>query len=168
MMAKFAQVGYGSKGDGIGKTENGYIYVVNDNVRTGATIYPSVIHAKSGKIFGTTGKVLGTTKQRTTETEKLEDQGKMAYIETGKQMGIQHVRGKEPGQWLPTFQKDKGTHDPVTGEYKAGIYEMASRGGNILLRQQQNAMAEISQSQKATKALETFESYSKKFMGGQE
>ena len=37
-MAKFALVGYGSDGRGVGRTEQGYTYVVNDNVRTGDTI----------------------------------------------------------------------------------------------------------------------------------
>lgn len=34
-MAKFATVGYGSQGQGMGKSGEGYTYVVNDNVRVG-------------------------------------------------------------------------------------------------------------------------------------
>ena len=48
-MAKFAQVGYGSQGQGLGRTTDGYTYVVYDNV-TGATltsnrVYKAVVNA---------------------------------------------------------------------------------------------------------------------------
>ena len=54
-MAKIALVGYGSKGNGIGKTDDGYAYVVNDNVRTGQTLQPVATNWRSGRQFVTTG-----------------------------------------------------------------------------------------------------------------
>lgn len=58
-MAKFARVGYGHDGRGVGKfaEEGGYIYVVNDNVRTHDVIQPIAHNYKSGKAFVTTGMV---------------------------------------------------------------------------------------------------------------
>jgi len=61
-MAKFAQVGYGHDGRGIGQTEGGYTYIVNDNVRTGDLIVPiPAFNVKAGRDVLTTSKVLSTT-----------------------------------------------------------------------------------------------------------
>ena len=57
-MAKFARVGYGHDGRGAGSTGEGYIYVVNDNVRAGDILQPIAHNAHSKKAFVTTGKVL--------------------------------------------------------------------------------------------------------------
>lgn len=57
IMAKFAQVTYGSHGD-----TQSYTYVVNDNIRKGAVVYPNVTHHVSGKEFTTMGIVQDTTK----------------------------------------------------------------------------------------------------------
>ena len=54
-MAKFAMVGYGSQGQGLGKTTDGYTYVVNDNVRVGQRIQViATSHGKEPKKFVTT------------------------------------------------------------------------------------------------------------------
>lgn len=59
-MAKFARVGYGSQGQGIGrKAPNGYVYVVNDNVRVKDRIQV-VATSKLGRKFGTTAVPLST------------------------------------------------------------------------------------------------------------
>ena len=64
---KFAKVGYGSEGQGLGKTTNeqpaGYTYLVNDNVGAGDRIQPIATNWKSGKKFVTTGKVLHSYKE---------------------------------------------------------------------------------------------------------
>lgn len=58
-MAKFARVGYGRDGRGMGKLEDkgGYLYVVNDNVRTHDVIQPIAHNYKSQKAYVTTGMV---------------------------------------------------------------------------------------------------------------
>ena len=63
-MAKFAQCGYGSQGQGLGKTTEGYTYVVNDNVRVGQRIQVvSTSHGKEPKKFVTTAVPLNTYKE---------------------------------------------------------------------------------------------------------
>lgn len=165
---KFAQVGYGSQGQGKGKTENGYTYIVNDNVKVGTVLQPSVIHYKNGKIFATTGIVVGTENSLSTQKgqkvrRELFDNGKtvsdLAEALTGKELGVSQGRTAKG-----TFTTTKGTRDALSGEYKTTAYERASRGGNILLRKQDSGL-EIADTEKAQGAVETFESYSKKFMG---
>ena len=43
-MAKFAQVGYGRNGRGVGKSGIGYTYVVNDNVEIAIKIGADGVH----------------------------------------------------------------------------------------------------------------------------
>lgn len=60
-MAKFAQCGYGSAGQGLGKTTDGYTYVVNDNVRVGQRLQViATSHGKDPKKFVTTAVPLTT------------------------------------------------------------------------------------------------------------
>lgn len=58
-MAKFARVGYGSQGQGLGKNPEGYVYVVNDNVRVKDRIQV-VATSRAGRMFGTTAVPLST------------------------------------------------------------------------------------------------------------
>lgn len=174
-MAKFAQVGYGSNGEGTGKQGTGYTYVVNDNVRTGDIINPSVIHYSSKKIFATTGKVISRATKlenmqvKDAETGKLINTGKviaetlkdkglteqdLADVKTGKELGLQRQRTAKG-----TFAQSK----KVDGTYVASEYEQAVRGANILERQAQTGNA-IAETEKAQKSIETFDSYSKQFM----
>ena len=73
-MAKFVRVGYGHDGRGVNKaTGEGYVYLVNDNVRTKAVIQPVATHYISQKKFVTTGQVLHaykTTSAKGQETEQ--------------------------------------------------------------------------------------------------
>jgi len=185
-MAKFAQVGYGSQGQGAGQDGDGYTYLVNDNVRTGDTISPAVRHYKNGKIFGTTGVVLSSTKTTTPKAQEIREQIENKNMEfarqkasgqggqytndtdkhisiqelvTGKQIGIGRTKG-ESGK----FVGDKSTHDQ-NGEYIAGKFETATRGANIRLMEQSTG-ADVSKTQKAQNAVETFDSYSAKFKQG--
>ena len=174
-MAKFAQVGYGSNGEGTGQQGTGYTYVVNDNVRTGDIINPSVIHYSSKKIFATTGKVISRATKlenmqvKDAETGKLINTGKviaetlkdkglteqdLADVKTGKEVGLQRQRTAKG-----TFAQSK----KVDGTYVASEYEQAVRGANILERQAQTGNA-IAETEKAQKSIETFDSYSKQFM----
>lgn len=113
---KFAQVGYGSKGQGAGASGTGYTYLVNDNVRSGDKIQPIVHHAKNQAIFSTHGKVLTASKNLESSTsvrgdlmkheaiKQLEmkgylkvvdgkvvgiETGKLTYQKTAKEMGLQ-------------------------------------------------------------------------------
>lgn len=176
-MAKFAQVGYGREGEGGVNDEhpNGYTYVVNDNVRMGDIINPSVVHYGSNTIFATTGKVLSRATKlenmqvRDPKTNKLVNTGKtiaetlkakglteqdLANVKTGKEVGLQRQRTAKG-----TFAQSK----KVDGTYVASEYEQAVRGANILERQAQTGNA-IAETEKAQKSIETFDSYSKQFM----
>lgn len=168
---KFAQVGYGSEGQGKGENGTGYTYLVNDNVRTGDTINPSVIHWRSGNIFGTTGKILpqGLTKTTSKKGQELQADLKSKNIDvadalTGKELGIQKTRGAGG-----RFTADRSTHDE-NGNYVASKFELGTRGGNIEARKQQQLSlglkGEVSTATKTQEAVETFDSYSKPFMKG--
>ena len=63
-MAKIAQVGYGSKGQGVGKHPNGYTYVVNDNVRT-YDVIQVISTSPAGRKFATTAVPLHTYSENT-------------------------------------------------------------------------------------------------------
>ena len=162
-MAKFANCGYGSEGQGIGKSEGGYTYVVNNNVRTGQTLQLSVKHAKSQRIFGTTGKVLSTAKDTSVKGQEVKREleekevKEVANAYTGKELGATRERGasgKFSSQSRQGYYEDQ---KPITR------YQQQVRGGNILARQQQTG-GELARTPKTTKAVETFESYSKQFM----
>lgn len=69
-MAKFAQVTYGSHGD----TQT-YTYIVNDSVKAGAVVYPTVTHYKSKKDFSTMGIVQETNKMYKKGKQIVNDEG---------------------------------------------------------------------------------------------
>ena len=54
---KIAKIGYGREGQGVGRSDGGYIYLVSDTVRTGDVLQPIATNWKSGRKFVTTGKV---------------------------------------------------------------------------------------------------------------
>lgn len=144
-MAKFAKVTYGLRGN-----TKQYIYVVNDNVRVGDVLQPSVKHYISGKVFGTTGIAQHTSKRLSgDDTAELQRAGKrvdnIATIKTGKELG---VAGGARGAGVGEIYKD-----PITGMHKSvnptrfdrdSAYVKETREGNVRER-------------------ETFDSYSKKF-----
>lgn len=70
-MAKFARVGYGSHGQGVGKNPDGYTYLVNDNVRVGDKIQV-VATSTLGKKFGTTAVPLSTHGQNTVKGQEAQ------------------------------------------------------------------------------------------------
>ena len=159
---KFAQVGYGSEGQGAGKEGEGYTYIVSDNVRTGDKINPVVKHAKNGAIFVTTGQVLSRrayNKGELIDTEKGEtlttDDLTKAY--TGKELGIGRTRGIGG-----KFEKDKSYHDE-NGEYVAGKHEVLTRGAGLERfmeqAQEKGGSPTMSQGKATQKAYETYAEY---------
>lgn len=176
---KFAQVGYGSQGQGAGKDGEGYTYLVSDNVRTGDTLNPAFRHWKNGKIVGTTGKVLSSTKTTTKKADDIKEQIQAKneeYIRktvsgqpetysdgTQKQTRIEQVfTGKQLG--LPMgYHGKKSTHDE-NGNYITSERERAARGGNVLLMAKDDG--NISTGEKTRQAVETFDTYSRKFLKG--
>lgn len=139
-MAKFAKVGYGSHGQGLGATSDGYTYIVNDNVRTGDRI--QVISTSSrGRKFATTGVPLHTYKENTKK-------GQEAKQEVTQKLGVeptQSYSGKELGV----------TQKGLTRQ----SYQQEVRGAALSQYKQENPNAELSKN-----AQETFDSYSKKYM----
>lgn len=156
-MAKIALVGYGSKGNGIGRTEDGYAYVVNDNVRTGQTLQPVATNWRSGRQFVTTGKVRHAYKETSAMGEEIKStaESEMEYVDelteayTGKELG---AKGSKVMPKAPT-----GVKPPK--HQKPSAYGEAVRAGNLAMFMQKNPTATPTQ-----KSLETFESYSSKFM----
>lgn len=179
-MAKFAQVGYGSQGQGISKNGIGYTYVVNDNVRTGDKIFPVAKHYQSGKVFATTGKVLSRSENLSTEKnlkeqiinqetkKQLKEKGYLQIDKDGKVVDIENVKAGNTGLNLAYTGKEVGaTGSTATkplgdGHRTISEYAQQTRGGNLAMYKQQNPNAQFTD-----KAQETYESYSKKFIGGE-
>ena len=65
-MAKLVKVRYGLSN--LSKEE--YIYMVNDNVKRGSVLMPTVKHAVSGKVYTTMGVVQNSLNPRQKSTEK--------------------------------------------------------------------------------------------------
>lgn len=150
-MAKIAKVGYGSHGQGLGDTTDGYTYVVNDNVRTRDVIQVIATARDKTTKFVTTGVPLHVysenSKTGAEEKQKIESK-------TGKDI-TQSYSGKELG--LPNPGKQKKTVQ-VGEQKKQTAYSAETRAANVGMYMQQNPNAELSKN-----ARETFESYSKNF-----
>ena len=143
-MAKFALVGYGSDGRGVGKTQQGYTYVVNDNVRTGDTIQP-IATSRKGRKFATTGVINHAYK----ETSVKGQEAKELAQENGASDVTRVYSGKELGA--------QGSRVP-----KAGLqseYTQQTRAGNIAMQLKKDP-----QTQLTPLAQQTYDEYSKQFM----
>ena len=143
-MAKFALVGYGSDGRGVGTTQQGYTYVVNDNVRTGDTIQP-IATSRKGRKFATTGVVNHAYK----ETSVKGQEAKQSAQENGASDVTRVYSGKELGA--------QGSRVP-----KAGLqseYTQQTRAGNIAMQLKKDP-----QTQLTPLAQQTYDEYSKQFM----
>ena len=99
-MAKIVNAGYGHDGRGLGKTLNGYSYMVNDNVNKGDVLQVVSTNWKSGKKFGTTAKVLETHRENSMQgqiekswAESQSRDGKITEVYSGAQLGIGGYRG---------------------------------------------------------------------------
>lgn len=185
-MAKFAQVGYGSQGQGAGKSGTGYTYIVNDNVRTGDTIQPIVRHAgQKETIFVTTGKTLSTTKNLSNEKtlkqeimnneakKQLKEKGYIRITEDGRVENVESVRagdtglkqvytGKELGVkgFKGRTQQEQAKADQYyDGEKPQTKYTQEVRAGNIAMQMKKDPNTQLSKHSQ-----ELFDEYSKKFM----
>lgn len=152
-MAKIAQCGYGSRGEGLGKTQNGYTYVVNDNVRTGDKIQV-ISTSRKGNKFATTAVPRSvfqenSKKGQTAVQEAQQKTGEnptKAY--TGKELGI-------------TASRAVPKTSAIEGLKPQSQYTMQTRAETIAQYTQSHPDAKLTQH-----AQETFESYSKPFMKG--
>lgn len=148
-MVKFAKCGYGSQGQGLGKTTDGYTYVVNDNVRTGDRIQV-ISTARDGKKFATTAVPLHTYKETSAKGQLAKQE---VEAKTGKDP-TQSYSGKELG-----VQGSKATQQLPSGKRTISEYSQQTRAGNIAMYKQKDPNAEWSKN-----AQQTFDSYSKQFM----
>lgn len=148
-MAKFAQCGYGSQGQGLGKTTDGYTYVVNDNVRTGDKIQV-IATSKKGNKFATTAVPLHTYKETSAKGQIAKQQ---VQEKTGKEP-TQSYSGRELG-----VQGSRATQPLGDGKRTISEYAQETRAGNIAMYKQKDPNAKWTE-----KAQETFDSYSKQFM----
>lgn len=167
-MAKFARVGYGSHGQGMGTQPEGYTYVVNDNVRTGDKIQvistathrdKSTGELKRGRKFATTAVPHHVYGERTKKGQEAKQDAESAVGEvtrsfTGKELG---VTGSTYGQ---NYMDKKNGYYVGKGHTPPTDYDMATRAGNIYLYSQTHPDAKFS-----NRSQETFETYSKDFMG---
>ena len=143
-MAKFALVGYGSDGRGVGRTQQGYTYVVNDNVRTGDTIQP-IATSRKGRKFATTGVVNHAYKETSVKGQEAK--------ELAQENGASDVTRVYSGKGLGA----QGSRVP-----KAGLqseYTQQTRAGNIAMQLKKDP-----QTQLTPLAQQTYDEYSKQFM----
>ena len=143
-MAKFALVGYGSDGRGVGTTQQGYTYVVNDNVRTGDTIQP-IATSRKGRKFATTGVVNHAYKETSVKGQGAK--------ELAQENGVSDVTRVYSGKELGA----QGSRVP-----KAGLkseYTQQTRAGNIAMQLKKDP-----QTQLTPLAQQTYDEYSKQFM----
>lgn len=149
-MAKFALVGYGSDGRGLGKTKQGYTYVVNDNVRTGDTIQPIATSSK-GRKFATTGVINHAYKETSVKGQEAKQSAEqngatdVTQVYSGKELG---VRASRVPPKAPEGSK------PLQSQYA-----METRAGNIAMQLKKDPQTKLTE-----KAYQTFEEYSKPFM----
>ena len=148
-MAKFAKCGYGSQGQGLGNTTDGYTYIVNDNVRTGDRIQV-ISTSRDGKKFATTAVPLHTYK----ETSVKGQQAKQEVMEKTGKDPTQSYSGKELG-----VQGSMATKQLPSGKRSVSQYSQETRAGNIAMYMQKNPNTQLTKN-----AQENFDTYSKQFM----
>lgn len=167
---KFANVTYGTHGD-----TKEYTYLVNDNVKAGEVLQPSVIHYKSGKVFATTGIA-----QRFPDSVPDGIAQKVVAVRTGADMGISSRIGGEKGRFAGSYSKtgrvggrmsDAGGKYHIVGgkEYEDNKYIDAVRGANIADRLtsgqgEPNSGIADSADAKAQKNYESYDQYVGRFM----
>ena len=180
-MAKFARVGYGHDGRGAGATGEGYIYLVNDNVRAGDILQPIAHNKKSGKAFVTTGQVLrksdvdksaenkdfatvakvGSAKGNDMK-QKLDEAGTQAtQVYTGKELGVSN-------KLIPQRQKQEhlSQYGYVTRVEQAKKY--AQENPNAQFSKNAEKLLDVNAKQYTNKVTNRFDEYSKPFMRGGE
>lgn len=101
-MAKIALCGYGHDGRGLGKSDDGYAYVVNDNVNVGDQIQVVATNWRSGRKFATTAMPRAAFKENSVvgqivkqNAEEASDSGEITQVYSGTQLGVKGFRGGE-------------------------------------------------------------------------
>ena len=154
-MAKIAQCGYGSQGQGVGKTGNGYTYVVSDNVRTGdqiQVIATSTRYDKEQQRRVSTGRKFATTAVPKHIFKENTAKGQSA-IQKAQQAG------KEVTQSYTGAEVGAGGSRRKPSEDEQSQYTKETRAGNVAEYLKTHPNTELTKNTQ-----ETFESYSRKFM----
>lgn len=176
-MAKFARVGYGHDGRGMGKFENeqGYLYVVNDNVRKGAVL--QVLATSTTPIGGTrvsTGKKFITTgKVNTSPVNELSAKGLDAKTEL-QEKGIDPTTAKTGAELgvskslIPQLQKQEHLSQYGYVTRAKMVQQYAQENPNVQFTGNTEKLLDVN-TEKYTKSIvnknkDTFDSYSKKYM----
>lgn len=177
---KFAKVGYGSNGQGLGKTANenpsGYTYLVNDTVRTGDRIQPIATNWKNGKKFATTGKVLHSFNENSVKGQQAKkdvaDRIKGDYKDMVEKVHSRYGEkriGEMVDRYLTQDRLDKMAQQKIT-TVKTGKELGVSGYRGSPTRQQEVRAAQIGayaqehpKAQFSQNAVETFDTYSKKY-----
>ena len=177
---KFAKVGYGSEGQGLGKTTNeqpaGYTYLVNDNVGAGDRIQPIATNWKSGKKFVTTGKVLHSYKEGSVKGQqakqdvqnRIRGDYKDLVEQTHTRYGEKRVE-ETVGRYLTQERLDQMARNKITtvktgkelgvsGFRGSPTRQQEVRAAQVGEYAQQNPKTEFSKN-----AQQTFDEYSKKY-----
>lgn len=171
-MAKFARVGYGHDGRGAGATGDGYIYLVNDNVRAGDVIQPIAHNKESGRAFVTTGKILkksqtannvstvadpNSAKGQDMKTELDEHGVDATQVYTGKELGVS-------SKLIPQLQKQEhlSQYGYVTRVEQAKKYAESHPEAQFTPKTEQ--MLSVNKEQYTKSVVDKFEEYSKPYM----
>ena len=177
---KFAKVGYGSEGQGLGKTTNeqpaGYTYLVNDNVGAGDRIQPIATNWKSGKKFVTTGKVLHSYKEGSVKGQqakqdvqnRIRGDYKDLVEQTHTRYGEKRVE-ETVSRYLTQERLDQMARNKIT-TVKTGKELGVSGFRGSPTRQQEVRAAQVSEyaqqnpkTEFTKNAQQTFDEYSKKY-----
>ena len=178
---KFAKVGYGHDGRGIGLTGNeqpsGYTYLVNDNVRTGDVIQPIATNWKSGRQFVTTGKILHSFKEASVKGQQAKkdvqdrivgdykDQVEQTHTRYGEKRVDETVSRYLTQERLDQMAKSKITTIKTGKELGvSGWKGSPQRQEQVRATQLGEYKQENPQAQLTKNAQKTFENYSKKYM----
>ena len=178
---KFAKVGYGSNGQGLGKTVNeqpsGYTYLVNNNVSTGDRIQPIATNWKSGKQFVTTGKILHSYKENSVKGQQAKkdvqdrirgdykDMIENIHTRYGEKRVEETVSRYLTQERLDQMAQNKittiktGKELGVSGFRGSPTRQQEVRGAQLAEYSQKNPNAQFTKN-----AEQTFEEYSKKYM----
>lgn len=164
-MAKFVNVTFGSDQNHPDVGQRRYTYIVNDNVRTGDTLYVAAIHYKSNKVFGTTSTVRSTTKETTAKGQELKksleagmrpdnDGGERQQPEGQKKPNKYILEATTGGAAGRTIASDGGRY--VAGKTNARMEYL--RGKNIEMAQETTGKG-VSQGTETQRAVETYSQY---------
>ena len=168
-MAKFALVGYGSDGRGVGKTTQGYTYVVNDNVRTGDKIQP-IATSRAGRKFATTGVVNHAYKENSVKGQEAKiDVLSKGDKEITRSVERNVAKGRISMEQVDSEQKRRERE--VTQAFTGKELGLSRKGKTIPQYQQETRAANIEQYKQqhpnavfTEKSRQTFDEYSKQFM----